>query len=171
MCFAPLVLVAFWLMPWSEPFRAACLWFTLDTQPLQGHQPDKDAPKWLRPLFLLRWVGQAVAARLAWLSEHPGARRYRYGKESIPCWDAVAWASYPRRCLRELREDTLLRIFGMEVERLLRIAEESPLLAGTSDWTSAALGASEHLAQLYAELKRRHKAQRARAILCDELRR
>ena len=82
----------------------------------------------------------------------------------------MAWASYPRRCLRELREETLLRIFGMEVERLLRIAEESPLLAGTGDWTSAALGASEHIAQLYAELKRRHKAQRARAILSLELR-
>ena len=77
-------LISFWLMPWSETFRAACLWFTLDTQPLRGTQPDKDAPKWLRPLFLQRWVGQTVAAQLAWLGEHPEARRYRFDLLSIP---------------------------------------------------------------------------------------
>ena len=52
----------------------------------------------------------------------------------------------------------------MEVERLLRIAEESPALVGNGDWTSAALASSEQIAQLYAELKRRHNAVRARAI-------
>lgn len=32
------------------------------------------------------------------------------------------------------------------------------------------IGASEHLAQVYAELKRRHKAMPARAILREALR-
>jgi hypothetical protein len=139
MLFLAVDLVAFWLMPWSAPFRRACLWFTPDTQPLQGRQPDKDAPKWLRPLFLQRWVGQAVAARLAWLQAHPEADPYRFGHESEPAWVAAAWASYDRRCLRELSEKTLLWIFGMEVERLLRIAQEAPALVGQGVWTKAAL--------------------------------
>lgn len=171
MMFLAVDLVAFWLMPWSASFRRACLWFTPDTQPLQGKQPDKDAPNWLRPLCLQRWVGQTVAARLAWLKAHPDADPYRFGHESEPAWVAAAWATYDRQCLRELREQTLLWIFGMEVERLVRIAQESPILVGQGDWTQAALGASEHIAQLYAELKRRHKAMRARALLREELRR
>jgi hypothetical protein len=33
------------------------------------------------------------------------------------------------------------------------------------------LGACEHIAQIYAELKRRHKAMRARAMLREQLQR
>jgi hypothetical protein len=163
-------MIDFWLTPWSVPFRSTCRWFTLDTQPLQGRQhPDKEAPRWLRPLLLQRWVGKAIAARLAWLAAHPQARRYRYGVESEPCWDAVAWKRYEWRILREFTEDMLLWIFGMEVERLLRIAEEHPSLAGQGEWTCAVLGASEHLAQVYGELKRRHSWKEARALLRAEL--
>ena len=167
---APLI-VDFWMMPWSKPFRATCRWFTLETQPLRGRKPNDDAPKWLRPLFLHGWVGRAIAARLAWLEAHPQANRYRYGDESDPRWDESAWASYERAILRQFDEPLLLWLFGLEVERLLRIAEEHPSLVGGVDWTCAALGASEHLAQLYAELKRRHRAMPARAILREELRR
>jgi glutamyl-tRNA reductase len=59
---------------------------------------------------------------------------------------------------------------GIEVERLLRIADAEPCLVGTTGWTCTALSTCEHLAQLYAELKRRHKAQQARAIIREELR-
>ena len=58
-----------------------------------------------------------------------------------------------------------------EVERLLRIVRELPALIGEDIWASAALSACEHVAQVYAELKRRHKAMRARAMLREELRR
>jgi hypothetical protein len=160
--------IYFWIMPWSHSFRAACLHFTPDAQPVQGKCPDRYAPTWLRPLCLQRWVGQAIAARLA---ADPQTTAYRYGNESEPCWEAVAWVSYEWATLRELRERTLLWIFGMEVERLLRIAQEDPRLAGVAYWTGAVLGASEHLAQLYRELKRRHKAMRAREMLREELRR
>ncbi len=160
--------ITFWLTPWSAPFRAACLWFTPDTQPLQGRKPNKVAPNWVRPFFVQRWVGEAIAARLA---ANPDTCAYRYGRDSEPAWDAAAWASYPRAILRQLDEQTLLWIFGMEVERLLRIAQEHPGLVGQMEWTGAALSASEHLAQLYAELKRRYKAAQARALLRDELRR
>jgi hypothetical protein len=73
--------------------------------------------------------------------------------------------------LRAFSEARLLWMFGVEVERLLRIAEEHPSLAGGVGWTCAVLGASEHIAQVYAELKRRHKAMPARAMLREELRR
>src|SRR5690242_14493871 len=158
-------LLLFWCTPWSETLRAACVWIARFGPPISGQQPDKAAPRWLRPLCLQRWVGQAIAARLAWMREYPERAAYRFGRESEPCWEPVAWVSYERRCLRDLCEETLLSIFGMEVERLLRIVQEPPLLVGAADWTQAALGASEHVAQVYAELKRRHKARRARFLL------
>ncbi len=164
-------LFAFWMTPWSKTLRAACVWVERFGAPISGKKPDKDAPNWLRPLLLQRWVAQAITARLAWLDAHPDQTTPRHGNESEPCWDDVAWVSYDRRCLRELREATLLDIFGMEVERLLRIVQEPPGMVGSVEWTRAALGASEHIAQVYAELKRRYKAMRARAILRDELRR
>jgi hypothetical protein len=170
MCFAPLVLVAFWFMPWSEPFRRACLWFTLETQPLRGKQPDKDVPRWLRPLFLQRWVGNAVAQRLAWLEWHPEITPYRYGRQSELHWHDAAWAAYDRQCLRELSQQRLLWIFGREVERLLRLAEHSPSAVDNGDWTRAALGISLHVAQVYAELRPRLRATRARYLLREELR-
>jgi hypothetical protein len=158
----------FWLLPWSQPYRSACRWFTPDTQPASGRpRPDKEAPSWLRPLFLQRWVGQAIAARL---QAHPNTSAYRYGKESRPCWESVAWLRYPWRILHQFDDEMLLSLFGMEVERLLRIAQEHPSFAGQVEWTCAVLGASEHLAQVYHELKRRHTWQAARAMLRQELR-
>ncbi len=58
----------------------------------------------------------------------------------------------------------------MEVERLLRVSEAPPALVGKDDWARAALGVSLRLSQLYAELKRRHRAMRARAMLREALR-
>ena len=163
-------LLGFWLTPWSAPLRAACVWIERFGPPISGRQPDTTAPRWVRPLFLQRWVAQAITARLAWLEAHPALAADRYGAESKPCWEPVAWVSYERRCLRDLCEATLLRIFGMEVERLLRIVQEPPGLVGSVEWTEAALGASEHVAQVYGELKRRHRAMQARAMLREELR-
>ncbi len=164
-------LFLFWMTPWSQPLRRACVWIERFGPPISGKRPDKDAPNWLRPLCLQRWVAQAITARLAWMSAHPERAGYRFGRESEPCWDEVAWVSYDRRCLRELGEDTLRWIFGMEVERLLRIVQEAPSLVGGMEWTQATLGASEHVAQVYAELKRRRKAVRARGMLREDLRR
>jgi hypothetical protein len=182
--FRPTDLVDFWLMPWSAPFRAACCWIALLGAPLCGSKPDEDAPAWLRPLCLQRWVGKAIAARLLWLREHPDAPPYRFEPESEPCWTEAAAAHCDRRDLREHDEAALLGRFGVEVERLLRVAQEAPRLVGGGDWTCAALGAQACIAQLYAELKRRPsqegqrqpggrqwKATRARALLRAELRR
>ena len=77
--FRPTDLVDFWLMPWSEPLRNACCWIALFGAPLHGKKPDKDAARWLKPLFMQRWVGQAVADRLAWVKAHPEAAGDRFG--------------------------------------------------------------------------------------------
>ena len=169
----------FWLTPWSEALRGTCVWIERFGPPISGKKkPDDAAPKWLRPLCLQRWVAQAIAARLAWISAHPEQEAYRFGRESEPCWEASAWASYDWRCLRTFSEATLLWLFGMEVERLLRIMQEPPSLVGGVDWTRAAPGASEHLSQVYKEVKHRQPAQagqgralRARGILREALRR
>ena len=70
-----------------------------------------------------------------------------------------------RGVLRAANEELLLAFVWMEVERMQRIADEHPSMVGQMGWTCAALGASEHLAQLYAELKRRYRAKEARARL------
>jgi hypothetical protein len=163
-------LLSFWATPWSETLRGACIWLARMGQPITAHRPDAEAPPWLRPLCVQRWVGQAIAARLAWVGERTDEAVYRFGHESEPCWTEVAWMSYDRQCLRELSEKSVIWLFGVEVERLLRVAQEAPALVGDADWTRAALGASEHVAQLYGELKRRYKAMQARAILREDLR-
>ena len=157
-------------MPWSEPLRNACCWIALLGAPLQGKKSDKEAARWLKPLFVQRWVGQAVADRMAWVRAHPEARGDRFGEESDPGWREEGWAPPERRCLRRLCEEELLRRVAVEAERLARIAEEAPALVGGGHWTEVALASCAEVARLYAELKRRHHAARARALLREELR-
>ncbi len=162
--------VDFWCMPWSQTFRRANVWLERFGQPLTGKKADKYAPKWLRPLFVQRWVGETVARRLAWMEGHPERAEYRYGRESEPSWEGITWLSEERGILRQFGDDGLLLLLGMEVERLLRIAQEHPSLVGQVEWTQATLAASEHVAKVYGELRRRHKAARARAMVQEALR-
>jgi hypothetical protein len=164
-------LVSFWTTPWSLPLRRACVWLACTDPPLIAHAPDSIAPRWVRPLCVQRWVGQAVAARLAWWQAHPDRAAHRFGRESEPSGKEAAWASYQRAYLREFSEQRLLWFFGIEVERLLQLMQESPILAGGGVWTQAVLGACEHIAQVYGELKRRHGFRIARAIVREELQR
>ncbi len=171
LCFRPIELCYFWTMPWSAPFRAVCCWVVQLGAPLQGFMADTYAPDWLRPLFVQRWVGKAVGARLAWLQAHPDAPAERFGGDAAPDWQADGWVGHERRWLRSQNDAALLRLVSVEAERLTRIAQEAPALVGSADWTGAALGACARLAQVYAELKRRHHAMPARAMLRAELRR
>jgi hypothetical protein len=161
----PLDLPTFWCLSWSLPLRTACHWLTRQPVTLAPPNPLPSAPRWLRPLFLQRWVGQAVLARRQWQRAHPDAMPYRYGAESLPCWVHVGALPYDRACLRALGEASVLWLWGVEVERLLRISEIPPVLVGVEDWTQAMLGACGHLAQLYQELKRRHRAKQARVLV------
>ncbi len=169
-CLQPTDLVDFWLMHWSEPLRSACCWIALLGAPLQGKKPDTDAARWLRPLFLQRWVGEAVADRLAWLKAHPEAAGDRFGDESDPGWREDGWTPPARPRLRRVCDGELLRLVQVELERLARIAEDVPALVGGGTWTEAALASCAAMARLYAELKRRHRAERAWALMSAALR-
>lgn len=162
-------LSSFWWASWSAPLRAACVWLKRQPPAVEKPADVPDAPRCIRPLCVQRWVGQAVAARLAWWRRHPDALPYRYRDESEPCWWTPPAARKPRR-LRDLSEASILCTWRVEVERLLRIAEAPPELVGAETWARACLDVYEHLAQLYRELKRRHHARQARAMLREELR-
>jgi hypothetical protein len=167
--------VSFWYARWAAPLRSACV--ALPEPPLPRPDPLPKAPRWLRPLCVQRLIGQAVAERAAWYRVHSDLTPiYYFDNESEPCWGEVAAVSYDRECLRELKEGTVRWILGMEIERLLRIVQVVPAPAargsaevGMDAWMRAVLGVCEHVSQLYDELKRRHKAMRARAIVREEL--
>ncbi len=162
-------LLVFWMTPWSKTLRDLSVQLTFMDAPVGGRRADTDAPRWVRPLCLQRWVARAIAARLDWMQAHPAEAAPRFGRASEPRWVADAYEPPKRRGLRERSEAALLEQFGVTVERLLRILYEPPKLVGEMDWTRAALCASQEIAQIYAELKRRSKAMRARALLREEL--
>jgi len=164
-------LFAFWLTPWTKTLRDLSVQLTFMDPPISGKRPDKDAPRWVRPLCLQRWVSQAIAARLAWMQAHPTQAAPRFGAASETRFEGCAAEPPRRRCLRGKRDEALLEQFSTTVERLLRLLSEPPKLVGEMDWTRAALRASQEMAQIYAELKRRYKAMPARAMLREELRR
>jgi hypothetical protein len=155
-------------LPWSAPLRSALSW-----QPDPAQFPDDaplpDAPRWLRPLCVQRMVGRAVAQRAAWLASHLCLDPYRFGRESEPDWHECNLLTYDRRNLRELSERSPRWLLGMEVERLLRLVQLSPSERGEAAWLAGVLAASEHVALVYHELRRRYKAARARAILREDL--
>ncbi len=159
----------FWRLPWSAPLRAALSW-QADPAQFPDNAPPPEAPRWLRPLCVQRMVGRAVAQRAAWLARHPCLEPYRFGRESEPDWHECNLLTYDRRNLREMGEWYLRWMLGMEVERLLRLAQTAPAELGEAAWPASVLAASEHVAQVYHELRRRCKAARARAIVREELR-
>ncbi|HEU5369953.1 MAG TPA: hypothetical protein VFU69_15880 [Ktedonobacterales bacterium] len=159
---------SFWYAPWAAPLRAACV--DLPEPPLPRPAALPATPRWLKPLCVQRLVGKAVAERAAWYRAHSDQPPiYYFDNESEPWWTEIAAASYDCECLCELREGTLRWILGMEAERLLRIMQVAPACVGVDAWARAVLGVCEHVSQLYDELKRRHKAMRARAIVREEL--
>jgi len=168
MVFQSVYLAVFWLLPWSAPLRAALAW---------GPDPDRFppvgppiAPRWLKPLCVQRWVGQAVAARVAWLRQQGGAAPYRFGEDSLPEWHPFHLERYVWRPLHELEETSLRWLLGMEVERLLRLIDLPPQEIGEGAWVAASLAVYAHVAQVYHELRRRYKTRRAREIVREELR-
>jgi hypothetical protein len=160
---------SFWSSPWAAPLRGACIWLKRTPAPHVPPTPDKLAPDWIRPLCLQRWVGQAIAARLAWVRAHPDSAGFLYADETIPLWTQTAWWPYHREVLRSESEAWLLTRFQMEVECLLRIMQVPPALLGEEVWTRAALGSCERLAQVYHELRRRVGTSRARQVLREAL--
>lgn len=159
----------FWRLPWSAPLRAALSW-QADPDQFPADAPIPVVPGWLRPLWVQRVVGQAVAERAAWLEEHITLDPYRFGRESEPDWHETNLLSYGR-CLGRLNEEMQRWMLGMEVERLLRLVQLSPSELGQGAWVAAVLAACEHVGQVYHVWRRRYKAARAREMLREELQR
>ncbi len=160
---------SFWSSPWAASLRSACVWLKRTPAPLVPPTPDALAPDWIRPLCLQRWVGQAIAARLAWVRAHPDDAGFLYPDETIPLWTQTAWQLYRPDLVRSESEGWLLTRFQIEVECLLRIMQAPPALLGEEIWTRAALGSCERLAQIYHELRRRVGARSARRMLREVL--
>jgi hypothetical protein len=110
---------------------------------------DALAPSWIRPLCVQREIGKTIAARLARMRAHPDASAYLAYDYTIPLWTQAGWTPYTASALRTWSDEWLLLHFQIEAERLLRILQTPPALLGEEVWTRAALGACEHLAQIY----------------------
>jgi|GEM_PF-2168014 len=159
MDFTSACLAVFWLLPWSAPLRAALV-----------YHPDPDrfppsslpplAPRWLKPLCVQRWVGQAVAAHLAWRAAHPDRWPYRSGEDSLPEWQEGNLGRYVGRYLGGFAEAELRWLLGMEVERRRRLALLSPAERGEGAWVACMLAVHLHVAQVYRALRRRYRALR-----------
>ncbi len=93
---------SFWSSPWAAALRASCIWLQREPAPVVPDTPDSLAPDWIRPLCLQRWVGQAIAKRLAWMRQHPDQAAFLFPETSIPGWARFFWTPYERRALRDL---------------------------------------------------------------------
>ena len=126
--------------------------------------PAHTLPAWLRPCFLQRWLGLAIAARIAWQVTQPTPARYRFA-DSDPCWSKTAALPYDEKRLRALPEYDLLWLWEVDAERLLRMIQVAPGTIGEDRWTQAILGVCGHLTQGYHELKRRYGWRQARVLV------
>ena len=156
---------SFWSSPWSIPLRGACNWLQRKPGPVVPDTPDALAPSWVRPLCLQRLIGKAIRDRIAWNRQYPDRAAFLYPEDSIPVWTEISWTPYSRAALRSWSDEWLLIFFPMELERLQRLIQTPPSLLGEELWTRAALGACQHLAQMYHELRRRYHAKDARLLM------
>ena len=164
-------LVSFWLMPWSEPFRAACLWFTLDTQPLRGKQARQRRARsgCARSSFS---AGSARPSPPGWPGSRRIQRRGAIALKTNPPPAGTRWPgpAIPGAACANCAKKRCCASLAWKSSGCCALPRSRPCWWATATGPAPRWAASEHIAQLYAELKRRHKAQRARAILSLELR-
>ncbi len=167
MLFSLPVCVAFWRAVWAAPFEAAFGAAFADACFVA-------VPRWpvvraLGPLCVQRLIARAVMARLVWLRQQRVPLLPRFGHESDPEWAYAASRSCSPLCLREMDEWLLRWLFGVEVERLLRMVATPAGEVGMGLWLGALAGTSRRLAQLYGEWGRRVGAAQARALVREDL--
>ncbi|HLV97823.1 MAG TPA: hypothetical protein VKT82_04015 [Ktedonobacterales bacterium] len=131
--------------------------------------PQALAPGWLRPLWLQREVGRAVAARLAWMRAHPDQAAMLHAEDAPSSWSSDDWTPYDRRCLRLWSDEWLAFWWEVNTERLLLLVRVPPALMGEDLWTHVLLGTCEHLAQLYHQFRKRYGARATRRFVRDTL--
>ena len=154
--------IGFWFSYWFQPLRSACP--ALSKQARQMADTEWTLPTWLRPLFLQRWIGQAIAQRVVWQATQATPPDYRYA-DSLPCWNKMAALPYDEKRLGQLPELDVLWLWATDAERLLRMAQTRPGDIGEDRWTQAMLGACGHLVQGYHELRRRLGYREARRLV------
>jgi hypothetical protein len=164
MCFSAAEIKSFLVGRWSQPLRAASPHLSEQVRQTIRREAPPPVPKWVKHQYFQRWLGEAFAARAAWQASQPGEARYRFGQRSEPCWSQSVTLAYDPRPWRVLPEEDILWYMGMEIERLYRITQTPAWKIGEDLWTQTLLGVCRHLAQLYAELARRCKAERARKV-------
>ena len=165
------VCFSFWQAHWAAPLHAALG----DACPVAFPFPSS-LPRWpvlraLGPLWLQRQVAAAVLTRLAWQQQRGGfiAWPYEILITSIG-WEAIANEGIALETRREMTDDFLRWLFGLQLEMLSR------LLAGRGPFSQelglrAVAGSCWRVALLYGELCRRCHHAQARLIVQEELRR
>ncbi len=161
---------SFLIARWSLPIRRTCPHLPAQERQTVRPKTKVPVPKGIKPQFLQRWLGSAIASRLAWQEQQTTAPRYRFGLRSAPCWSQTMTLPYEGRALRGEEEETLLWYLGMDIERAYRITQADPTEVGENLWTLTLLSACQHVAQVYRELRRRYRAKRARELVWDALR-
>ncbi len=127
-------------------------------------------PLKLFPSFLIQQICNAIEACHDFMVANGIQIATRYGEFSA-VYDVFAPTQpYPRGCLRKFYDDRELRLaLGWEIERLQQVKETYLDSIPLAERRETALLAAERIAQVYRELRRRHKAARARQIMQEEL--
>ena len=152
----------FWLSCWSRPLRAACPHLSEPQQ--QKAHTKLPIPAWLRSIYVLYGIGQAIAERAAWLLAQPTPPPFHF-TDSAPCWSKMAAMLHDPRLIQRLIDEDLLLFFEVKLEQLLRVMRADPNEIGQDRWTQVALGVCGHLMQGYHEFQRRCGTQQARALV------
>ncbi len=108
---------SFLIARWSLPIRRTCPHLPAQERQTVRPKTKVPVPKGIKPQFLQRWLGSAIASRLAWQEQQTTAPRYRFGLRSAPCWSQTMTLPYEGRALRGEEEETLLWYLGMDIER------------------------------------------------------
>jgi hypothetical protein len=170
MCFSSEEIQSFLEGRWSLPLRRACPSLSAQAHQYVAQKPRVPTPTWVTAQYLLRWLGQAFVARAEREARQAGVPRYEYGRRSDPCWSQTVTVPQAGGYLRQQVAEAEW-FLSIHIERLYRMTQTPQDEVGPDLWTQAVLGVCRHLAQCYETLRRRYKAERARAIVWDMLRR
>jgi hypothetical protein len=122
------------------------------------------------PYFLIQQICRAIEACHDFMIANGIQIATRYGEFSA-VYDVFAPTQpYPRGSLRKFYDDRELALaLGWEIERLQQVKETYLDSITLDERRETALLAAERIAQVYCELRRRHKAARARQMVQEEL--
>lgn len=161
------VCLSLWSWVWDAPVRA--LFGETFADAFLPDAPCWPVPRTLGPVCVQRMIARAVVARLTWLREQHVPIFPRFGADSVWDWAEAATHREPSGFLRSLAESRLHWLIGVQLDWLLHMLVLPEDDAPAPLRLVAFVGTCGRLAQYYAELKRRHGAGQARALLREDL--